>query len=111
MKYLSASDLTGRRRAVLEVIRKSYQERGVGPSLREIVAGTDITSVSVANNYLVALEALGFIVLGEDYSQRRARLVSVCNLCYENEISGDCRICDECLDREIEARERGDGWF
>lgn len=105
MMHLSASDLTGRRRAVLEVIRKSYQERGAGPSLREIIAGTDITSTSVANDHLVALEALGFIVLLEGYTQRRARLVGVCNLCYDGEISGDCRICDECLDREIEARE------
>ena len=105
MRYLSASDLTGRRRAVLEAIRKSYRERGVGPALREIVAETDITNVSVAHKYLRMLEDLGFIVLREAYTQRRARLVGVCELCYENEISGGCRICDECLAREIDARE------
>jgi len=105
MSGLSASGLTGRPGAVLEVIRESYQERGIGPTLREIIAETDITTVSVAHDYLRELEALGFIVLGEAYTQRRARLVGVCNLCYENEISGDCQICDECLDREIGARE------
>lgn len=98
--------LSDRRTAVLEVVRKSYQEWGFGPTLREIIDRTDITSTSIAQKHLKALEDLGYIVLsGEPYFHRRARLIGVCCLCYENEISGDCRICDACLDRECGVRE------
>ena len=66
--------LTTRQRAILEMIRRTVDERGYPPSVREIGDGVGLTSPSSVAHQLQALERLGF--LRRDPNRPRALVVS-----------------------------------
>lgn len=66
--------LTTRQRAILEMIRRTVDERGYPPSVREIGDGVGLTSPSSVAHQLQALERLGF--LRRDPNRPRALVVA-----------------------------------
>ncbi len=63
-------DLTGRQREILELIRRTVQQRGYPPSVREIGAALGLSSPSTVHSHLSALVKLGY--LRRDPSKPRA---------------------------------------
>lgn len=70
----TATGLTARQQAVLDVIRRSISERGYPPSVREIGEEVGLTSPSSVAHQLRALERKG--VLRRDEHRPRALVVS-----------------------------------
>ena len=66
--------LTNRQRAILEMIRRTVDERGYPPSVREIGEGVGLTSPSSVAHQLQALERLGY--LRRDPNRPRALVVA-----------------------------------
>ena len=67
--------LTGRQQQTLEFIRKSIEERGYPPTLREIGEYMGIRSTNGVNDHLRALERKGYL-RREDMKSRALKLVS-----------------------------------
>jgi len=68
------ADLTGRQRQVYDFIRRSIDDRGYPPTLREIGAHMRIRSTNGVNDHLKALERKGWIKR-EDLKSRALRPV------------------------------------
>lgn len=68
--------MTDKQQAALDFIRTYTTEHGYPPSLREIMAGTGITSTSVAAYQLSRLERLGYITVTPNVA-RGIRLNSI----------------------------------
>ncbi len=65
-----------RQRDVLKFIIKYKTEHdGIAPTHREIIAGTDITSLSIVNYALMRLEHLGKIRMGDHGATRSIAVV------------------------------------
>lgn len=61
MARTARKTLTDRQLAMLEFIRDYFKQRGIPPSIRDIVAGCKISSTSVADYNLKHLERAGYI--------------------------------------------------
>ncbi|MFQ5880281.1 MAG: transcriptional repressor LexA, partial [Dehalococcoidia bacterium] len=79
-------DLSGRQRKILEFIRSYLRERDYPPSIREIQVGCGISSTSVVDYNLRALEKLGYLRRDREVSRaielltpagRRPRTVAI----------------------------------
>lgn len=68
------SGLTGRQRAILDVIRETIERQGYPPSVREIGEGVGLTSPSSVAHQLGTLEKLGY--LRRDPNRPRALVVA-----------------------------------
>src|SRR6187402_113426 len=66
--------LTGRQEQTLDFIRKSIEERGYPPTLREIGEYMGIRSTNGVNDHLRALERKGYL-RREDMKSRALKLV------------------------------------
>jgi len=66
------ADLTGRQRQVYDFIRRSIDDRGYPPTLREIGAHMRIRSTNGVNDHLLALERKGYL-RREDMKSRALR--------------------------------------
>jgi len=75
-KGRTKADLTPRQRQVLEFIRRSIEERGYPPTLREIGAHMRIRSTNGVSDHLKALERKGWIAR-EDLKSRALRPVDL----------------------------------
>jgi SOS-response transcriptional repressor LexA len=64
---------TKRTRDIVAEIRRYIAEQGIPPTLREIMAGTGITSTSVVNYHLCYLEETG-VITRDDGKARSIRL-------------------------------------
>src|SRR5882724_6286277 len=67
--------LTGRQEQTLDFIRKSIEERGYPPTLREIGEYMGIRSTNGVNDHLRALERKGYL-RREDMKSRALKLVA-----------------------------------
>lgn len=68
------ANLTPRQAAVLEFIKRVWDEKGYSPSVREICDGVGLKSTSTVHNHLKTLEELGYI-RRNDSKQRAIELV------------------------------------
>lgn len=59
--FMIYADLTPRQAAVLEFIKRVWEEKGYAPSVREICDGVGLKSTSTVHNHLKTLEELGYI--------------------------------------------------
>lgn len=69
------SDLSPRQAAVLEFIKRVWDEKGYSPSVREICDGVGLKSTSTVHNHLKTLEDLGYIRRNES-KQRSIEIVA-----------------------------------
>ena len=81
------SQLSGKQADILDFLKEFLQEKDYPPSIRDIQVGCDVSSTSVVDYNLKALERLGFIRRDREVSRaielldrsggRRSRTVSV----------------------------------
>jgi repressor LexA len=83
---MKAKQLTGKQQRILTFMREFVEENSYPPSIRDILGGCDISSTSVVDYNLKALERMGYIHRDREVSRaiqllgasdRRARIVSV----------------------------------